>query len=144
MDALNPTVATATDRLLDTLHQVSGMLAEAEALAHERVNQLAAHLNASELARVERLLHEATHELGNTLALTAQELAIVQQRASLRARHPMFSVAQCDAVLAQGWSLALGQELQRQLPGVGLRDIAMAVHRLQVDAAAVPPAVRGA
>lgn len=91
---------------------------------------------------MQQILQQATHELATTLALTAQELAILQQRAALRARHPMFNVAQCDALLTQGWSLALGQQLQRELPGAGLRDIAVAAQRLQADAASLPPAVR--
>ncbi|MFO1494914.1 MAG: hypothetical protein U1F26_09655 [Lysobacterales bacterium] len=132
----------ATDLLLDTLRAAGELLTDAEALARERVAALHQHLSTVELARMQQILQQATHELATTLALTAQELAILQQRAALRARHPMFNVAQCDALLTQGWSLALGQQLQRELPGAGLRDIAVAAQRLQADAASLPPAVR--
>lgn len=88
---------------------------------------------APEVAAIQELLHDATHEAVTQLDGDIWEIRQLLARLDLRARYGMFSREQLAHIISQGWSTTLVHEIHGQHPDLSLAELSALVKRVCTD-----------
>jgi hypothetical protein len=121
--------------ILASIEQAVALLSSAErawpgAVESESASAAFVGAAAPEVPAIEELLHVATHETANTLALTLQDIQSLLARLRIRAKYKMFSHEQFDKIASRGWSTSLVSELHKQHPEISLVELSALVKGL--------------
>jgi hypothetical protein len=126
-------MTTIPESMVGIVGQLRAAIAQLESAERAWPKALdAAHSRSEppEIAKMEELLHSATHETASELAFTLWHLESLLLRVSLRDRFKIFTASQFDRVVQQGWSTALVQELAKEHPSVSLIEFSELIKEL--------------
>lgn len=116
-------VHTSLSEIVDLIEKARNLLAQAECLWPDILEQELGASNLPEVTVVEELLHMATHEEASTLAFAIQDIETLLARVAVKSKYRVFDSQQFQYIVSSGWSTRLANELHEQIPQISLPEL---------------------